>query len=55
MARRLVNIMDEPRTEFDPIQQVRFRGKALPDLSREEMLEALVQSLREVYTLKTRG
>lgn len=31
---------------FDPIREVRFRGKAIPDLTREEMQEALVSALK---------
>ena len=37
---------------FDPIRDVRFRGKALPDLTHAEMLEALTQALRQVRHLE---
>jgi hypothetical protein len=40
-----------PPNEFDPIKHARFRGKPLPELGREELLEALVQALKEVRKL----
>jgi hypothetical protein len=39
--------------EFEPMQHVRFRNKAINELSRDELIEALVQSLREVHRLRT--
>lgn len=37
--------------EFDPMKHARFRGKHLAQLDREELLDALVQSLKEVRKL----
>lgn len=39
--------------DFDPLIQTRFRGKGLPDLSRDELLEALVFALKRVHYLQT--
>lgn len=38
--------------DFDPMQDVRFRGKLIAELTREEMQEALVQSLKEAHRLR---
>ncbi len=38
---------------FDPIKETRFRGKSIPELTREEMQDALVQALKEVHRLRT--
>jgi hypothetical protein len=38
--------------DFDPDRCVRFRGKPLSDLTREEAIEALKQALGEVRRLQ---
>lgn len=38
--------------EFQPMQHVRFRNKWIGELSRDELIEALVQSLREIHRLR---
>jgi hypothetical protein len=37
-----------PPDEFDPLKHARFRGKPLATLSREELLDALIQALKEL-------
>lgn len=37
--------------EFDPIRDVRFRGRELTDLTNAELLEALVFALKQVNAL----
>lgn len=39
-------------TEFEPLRDVRFREKALIDLDKGELLEALCQTLRELRRLQ---
>lgn len=41
--------------EFDPLKHARFRGKPLTALDREELLDALVQALKEVRALHQRS
>lgn len=38
--------------DFDPIKEVKFRGKNINDMDRRELIEALCQALREVHALK---
>lgn len=38
--------------DFDPMRDVRFRGKALSDLTHRETLDALVQALAQVRYLE---
>lgn len=38
--------------DFDPMRDVRFRGKALRDLTHREALDALVQALAQVKYLE---
>ena len=37
-----------PPDEFDPLKHARFRGKPLATLTREELLDALIQALKEL-------
>ncbi len=36
---------------FDPRKNVRFRGKLISELSREEMEEALIQALTQIHQM----
>ena len=38
--------------DFDPMRDVRFRGKALSELTHRETLDALVQALAQVRYLE---
>lgn len=38
-----------PGPPFDPMERVRFRGRPLAELSREEAIEALRQALVELH------
>jgi len=38
--------------EFNPFTQIRFRGKYISDLTKDELVEALAQVLRELHSLK---
>lgn len=39
-------------SDFDPMTQARFRGKAPADLTPDEMRAALVQALKQVHYLE---
>lgn len=36
---------------FNPREHARFRGKRIGELSREELLEALEQALRQIHSM----
>jgi hypothetical protein len=40
-----------PPDQFDPLRHAKFRGKALTQLDNLELLDALVQSLKEIRRL----
>ncbi len=43
---------DMTKPDFDPRRDVRFREKALSDLDKGELLEALCQALTELQRLQ---
>lgn len=53
--RRLVNVLDTiPAPPVDRHDDVRFRGKPLDSLTRDEAIEALRQALTELKQLNSR-
>ncbi len=53
MIRRMGLVIEVP--EFDPKKHVRFRGKPIEALTREELVDALEQALREIHAARSRS